>query len=426
MKNPKIHIAIYLEKRKINSEGLHPVKLRITFQRLRKYYSLKRIPEISNIIDSELKEVPLFMTENDFEKINSNKPRGTHKEFKKYFNAIEVYVGQICSEIDQFSFDELEKKLFNKDNFSAKIEDLFQDKIVKLMKNKQIGTAKTYRLSLNSIQTFHNKKNLLIQNINVDFLNKYEKYMLEKGNSYTTIGIYLRNVRSIINEAIKKGILKQDDYPFGSKSDSSRYTIPKSKNIKKALTIEEIKLLFNYESESNREIAARDYWVFSYMCNGMNMSDVAHLKYENIRDNKIQFYRRKTINTSENKKLITIIITNKIQEIIDKHGNEKKDGYIFPIITAKMSQEEAYIKVSSHINRVNLHLKEIAKKIGIDANISTYWARHSFSTVLKRSGAPIAFISEQLGHHSLKTTDSYLDSFQDEVKEKYANVLIDF
>jgi len=73
-----------------------------------------------------------------------------------------------------------------------------------------------------------------------------------------------------------------------------------------------------------------------------------------------------------------------------------------------------------------LHLKEIAKKIGIDANISTYWARHSFSTVLKRSGAPIAFISEQLGHHSLKTTDSYLDSFQDEVKEKYANVLIDF
>ena len=157
MKNPKVHIAVYLEKRKVNVDGLHPVKLRLTFQRKRKYYSLKRIPQISALIETDLKEVPLFMSENDFEKINSNKPRGIHKEFKTYFNAVEIYVNQICSEINLFSFEEFESKLFHKENYSANLDDLFQDKIDKLNKNNQIGTAKTYRLSLKSLQSFYNK-----------------------------------------------------------------------------------------------------------------------------------------------------------------------------------------------------------------------------------------------------------------------------
>ena len=71
-------------------------------------------------------------------------------------------------------------------------------------------------------------------------------------------------------------------------------------------------------------------------------------------------------------------------------------------------------------------MKIIALKVGIDKNVTTYYARHSFSTILKRSGASTEFIGEQLGHQSLTTTQSYLDSFQDEMKEKFANKLTDF
>lgn len=44
----------------------------------------------------------------------------------------------------------------------------------------------------------------------------------------------------------------------------------------------------------------------------------------------------------------------------------------------------------------------------------TYVARHSFATVLKRSGVNVAIISEALGHTSLSTTQFYLDSFDNE------------
>ena len=44
----------------------------------------------------------------------------------------------------------------------------------------------------------------------------------------------------------------------------------------------------------------------------------------------------------------------------------------------------------------------------------TYVARHSFATVLKRSGVNISIISEALGHTNLSTTQYYLDSFENE------------
>ena len=73
----------------------------------------------------------------------------------------------------------------------------------------------------------------------------------------------------------------------------------------------------------------------------------------------------------------------------------------------------------------NKRLKKIGKSIGIEG-ISTYTARHSYATVLKRSGANIAYISESLGHNDLKTTENYLASFEREEREKNASFLTNF
>ncbi len=62
--------------------------------------------------------------------------------------------------------------------------------------------------------------------------------------------------------------------------------------------------------------------------------------------------------------------------------------------------------------RVNFALRGISKRLKIKSTVTTYVARHSFATVLKKSGVNIGIISEALGHHSLKTTQIYLDSFE--------------
>ena len=71
-------------------------------------------------------------------------------------------------------------------------------------------------------------------------------------------------------------------------------------------------------------------------------------------------------------------------------------------------------------------MQRIAAKTGIEKNITTYYARHTFSTVLKRSGVSYEFISESLGHHDLRTTENYLDSFEDATKKEYSERLLPF
>lgn len=78
------------------------------------------------------------------------------------------------------------------------------------------------------------------------------------------------------------------------------------------------------------------------------------------------------------------------------------------------------------VKQINKYIRRIAKNVGIEKDVATYVARHSFVTVLKRSGASLEFISEQVGHSSLKTTESYADSFEDDIKRHFAKALTNF
>jgi len=71
-------------------------------------------------------------------------------------------------------------------------------------------------------------------------------------------------------------------------------------------------------------------------------------------------------------------------------------------------------------------MKKIARKIGINENISTYMARHTYATIMKNSGQPIAFIAEQMGHANIQTTENYLASFGSEQRKQAAKELTDF
>lgn len=171
----------------------------------------------------------------------------------------------------------------------------------------------------------------------------------------------------------------------------------------------------------------RDLWFFMYLCNGINVADLIKLKYKNIVDGEICFVRQKTELTTKTRKEIRAIITPKIQAIIDKWGtpNCQADNYIFPYLTGVEDAEKKKNLTKDLTKRINKRMKVIGEALGIDG-ISTYTARHSYATVLKRSGANIAYISESLGHNDLKTTESYLASFEKEERQKNASLLTNF
>jgi site-specific recombinase XerD len=75
---------------------------------------------------------------------------------------------------------------------------------------------------------------------------------------------------------------------------------------------------------------------------------------------------------------------------------------------------QKYNRVRKLCRQINAELHKIADGLGITEDVTTYVARHSFATVLKKSGVNIGIISQALGHQDIKTTQVYLAQFDDE------------
>jgi len=264
------------------------------------------------------------------------------------------------------------------------------------------------------------KKRLKLSDITPGFLKSYEKHLLNDGKSPSTVGIYLRPLRAIINKAIEDGSIHRDYYPFGK----GKYQIPTARNIKKALSREELTMILNYQPESGSSHEFyKDLWMFSLYCNGMNVADICHLKNKNIQGDIIIYQRRKTINKYKaNPKLIRICLTVAIQKIIDKWKqiSNDPDEYIFPFLNHSMTAEQQKKRTKQITHNLNDNMKSIATALNITDKISSYTARHSFATAMKNIGASTEFISESFGHSSVAVTTLYLDSFDNTILKHYA------
>lgn len=86
--------------------------------------------------------------------------------------------------------------------------------------------------------------------------------------------------------------------------------------------------------------------------------------------------------------------------------------------------KEKYYKLDYQTRYVNKYLKKIGEYLDISLKLTSYVARHSFATVLKRSGVNTSIISEAMGHSSEKVTQIYLDSFENtQIDEAMTNLL---
>lgn len=413
----KARITLYLDTRKVQTNAPAPVKLRVYLDRT----------QIRHFSTGE------YLTEESFNKAYlSTKPRGEHKIIKDRLDAIKVKADNTIQKLqDRFSFDAFEKILYRSPNSSDDLRQYFQSYIVKLEKSGQAGTASSYSCSFKSIEDFialkRQKLNAIpFSFVTADFLNDYEKWMINKGNSLTTVGIYLRNLRSILNLAIEAGDIYKEDYPFGKR----KYQIPNSRKTKKALDKTSLGDLFRFNVPEGSSLEkARDFWFFSYQCNGINFRDISELKFKSISPDFIVFVRNKTKNSMrQDQQPIMIAVTDFVKEIITKYGNTNREpeNYVFPVFTKGMSEREKLRANQNFTRFVNTHIKKLAKLAGITEDLSTYWARHSYTTTAIRNGASMEYIQESLGHQSISTTQNYWAGFEQHVKADIANKLMDF
>jgi len=405
----KATTKIVLDNRRKKNNDVYPVKLRVTFQREQKYFP-----------------TGYDMTQEEFDKVLSGNARGELKETRIRLLNLESSAEEAIQHLPVFSFQRFESTFFNqsaaRDNYD--IAQTYDVVIERLTAENRLNTAESYKYSKVSLCKY--LPNLKLQDITPELLRDYQKTMEAKGTSRTTVGIYLRCLRAIFNESIALGHIPKEIYPFGRR----QYQIPTGKNTKKALTTALVQKIAEYQPETDSEARARDIWLFSYFGNGMNIKDIVQLRYRNIdfANETITFQRAKTENSQRDQKSVKAILLPQAKQIIERLGNKpiKDSAYVFPVLHDSMSPAQQLQEKKQFLQVINKHMKRIGVKLEIDIKLTTYVARHTFATVLKRSGAPIEFISESLGHSDLKTTENYLDSFEDSTKKQWAQALVDF
>lgn len=303
----------------------------------------------------------------------------------------------------EFSASSLIEKI-NKPLKTKTVDETFQELILKLSTENRHGYMLSVKQVYNSLIKFNKHLNIYFSDIDVSWLKRYETWLRGQGIKENTIGIRFRTLRVVYNIAMEENIVKSEYYPFKNYKVSKLH----QQTAKRAITKEQVNQIIQYKSNNGYVKLAIDLFTFSYLMGGINFVDIAYLNNENLHDNKLVYTRRKT------GKLIKLPLQDKAIEIIEKYRNAH-NSFLFPILShLHYTEQQRANRVHKVITKVNCKLKEIGKELQIPIDLTTYVARHSFATVLKRAGVNTSLICESLGHSSEKVTQVYLDSFDNE------------
>lgn len=349
----------------------------------------------------------------DFE---NNRPKESCPDKEMLESLISKNISEVKSKIVELKTEKMD---FTATTLIEKVQNrkkpvtvgaVFKDEIAALRDAGRDGYADSMEQVYNSLIIFNKHLDLPFSDIDITWLKRYEAWLRKKKLAENTIGIRFRTLRRIYNIALEKKIVKQEFYPFKTFGLARLHQETPKRAIKK----DDVYIIFNYPAENKGYYyqLAIDLFKFSYFMAGINFADMAYLTKKNIMDDQLVYYRKKT------KKLIKLPLQEEAIEVLKKYDNSNSQ-YLFPIFSSfhKTAQQQ---KNRRHkvITKVNDTLKAIGKEIGVTIDVTTYVARHSYATVLKRAGVSVELISETLGHSDLSTTQIYLDSFENSQIDK--------
>lgn len=421
-----VSVVLNTAKKLTNEE--YSIAIRVTNSRERKYYSLATL-----VTNQSLKFrcalnhwKPAEAEDNGLGKFRKSHP--SYKECNSVLEGKLVEAQKLLQKYEvektPFSFDQFERDFKRKERpVIASLQEYYSIQIKILDEQGRVGQSGLNYEVQRILKKF--KPDALLSDVNIRFLESFEYWLRnERGNKDTTIGVKMRNLQRVINQAIEDKLLTQEQYPFGEK----KYSINKrldSKTKKIAITLDKIGKLKQLVLELGSALHfAQQMFMFSYYSRGMNFIDMTYLKWKDISETHIHYVRKKTRGQFE-------IPLNEYNSAILKYFKENyviEGGFVFPILDPKIhiTLKQQYTRKKTAIKAVNDNLKKLAEKIGEPKlKLTTNVGRHSYATGLKRSGANTSFITEALGHATQEQTQTYLDEFEKGVIESWENKMFD-
>lgn len=308
--------------------------------------------------------------------------------------------------------------------------------IEQLETDKKRSAVHTYTYALKSVTEFYGGEGTPMPVDEVftpGRLKEYEEWMkLEgarkkggepKGLSLNTISTYMRNLKAVYNRLADEKVL-----PYNAKLFDDVYTKVESQT-KRALEAEQMNTLLHadFEKLPKGGQCALAYFLLMFLFRGMPFIDLAYLRKQDVKGNKIVYSRHKT------GRQMTVRIPKEAEGLMEEFRNKNPDSiYLFPILDGQSSMDggnrkdgqggngkvkkdkELYMDYLRALRSFNLKLQKIAALLLPGVKLSSYTPRHTWATLAFHSGVSIGIICKALGHSSIKVTETYLKPFENE------------
>ena len=258
--------------------------------------------------------------------------------------------------------------------------------------------------------------------ITVAFCNEWEATLRATGAEETTLSLRFRTLRAVLNKAIANGVAKAEHYPFARNvAERHKFSVGKFdvSTVKRAIPREAVRRLEYLQPTSDRLRLAKDIFLFSFYCGGINYVDLGQLRWRDISQDDAGAQRLNYVRQKTGNKFSLRLLAPAVAIIAGYRAftYATPDSYVFPILNPQLHVSPTQIKNRLHkvLGQVNQDLKTLGNQADIATPLTTYVARHSMATTLKNTGASTAVISQAMGHSSEAVTAIYLDSFASEM-----------
>ena len=256
--------------------------------------------------------------------------------------------------------------------------------------DKRDSTKENLMSTVSQLEQF--RPGLDFADLTYTFLKDFECWLREQGKGVNTVAKHMRQLRTLINEAINDGYMPADSYPF------RKYKIKQEKPQKPFLTPDELRKLENLVVHDQKIRHVLDAFLFCCYT-GLRYSDFRSLNNTNL----IQINRSPWLCVDMLKTNITVrlplafLFNGKAMQILNSYPNMD----IF-----------SSIPVNSDTNKI---LSYIAQHAKIRKHFTFHTARHTCATLLVHQGVAITTVQKILGHTSVKTTQIYSEVMSDTI-----------
>ena len=450
--------------KKILANGEHPIMLRVTYNKQRKY-----------------KGLGVSCTEKDWNgkkcEVRSTHPNsvGINTLIRREKKNAEDVVLTLEKSGVQYSVSSILKVLTRVVPENQTLYGLFEERVAFFRdKAEKYNTSTGYTTLLNIIKRYTENENVELIDVTGVWIRDFEAYLRTKYKD-TSIKKFFDCLKAAFNYAVSKDYIKQsplEGYTHICKLDT--------RTKKRALSLPEIAKLHKYyfdtygfkgDKNVDLEITKKHYWnkkfqrrgttkltpidaeqlslclfLCSYYMQGLALVDMANLKWKDMQDFEVvdkkkflsdtalhgieyaqkhkqvtEYYKIEVARSKTNHPVRIIVeegvllpfllpFTNDLKGLTEE---EQDETYVFPIysdIDNTPSKKFGRMNYATYL--VNNNIKRVGDKLGIKG-ITFYSARHSYASNLYHNNVSIGLIAQNMGRNPADI-ETYLKDFEDE------------